>query len=126
MYWTSEHINVFGINVLLIYRSLHQKAVKDLLNYVQMHEQRDHAMKMELVQRKIRVNRISLMVKMKREVSAYIAQKKGVPGTPLVYLVCRDDETHELYDEEDSNNLLKRIVNAPLSGNSFTADNFEL
>jgi hypothetical protein len=49
-----------------------------------------------------------------------------VSGTPLVYLVRRHDETQELYDEEDSNNLLKRIVNAPLSGNSFTSDNFEL
>ncbi len=62
----------------------------------------------------------------KREALAYLARKKGVSGTPLVYLVQREDETQELFEDENTSNLLKRIINAPLNGNSFTEDNFEL
>lgn len=62
----------------------------------------------------------------KREALAYLARKKGVSGVPYIYLVRRDDETHEFIHGEDSNTLMKRIMNAPLCCRSFELDNFDL
>jgi hypothetical protein len=50
-------------NVWLGNRILHQKNVKDPHDYVQIHQQGDHAMMTEPVQGKIQVDRICLMVK---------------------------------------------------------------
>jgi hypothetical protein len=65
----------------------------------------------------------------KREAIAFSSKKIGRAGVPLVYLLhadAGDEETADALDGIIESTLLYRIKIAPLSGEAFTLDNYEL